>query len=191
MNTIYFVTGNNDKFEDVRHFFDQHCQDIAIKQCDIDLEEIQSLDLEAVAVDKARKAWQRLKHPVLIDDGGFFVEKYNNFPGVFSKFVFQGIGLDGFLKLVEHGDKAHFQLKLVYYYGDNMYQVFDGVSHGTVFLHNTGTDVPSKLPYTKLFKPDGADASLETLRQKGEHHAYTHRGQALQAFVTWYAQHNK
>ena len=54
----------------------------------LDIPEIQTLNQKEVAIDKARKAYEILKQPLIVDDSGFFVNKYNNFPGVLTKFIY-------------------------------------------------------------------------------------------------------
>lgn len=58
---LYFVTGNPVKFQEVSTFFAKYAPQISVKQFDVDLPEIQTLDQTAIAVDKARQAWNLLK----------------------------------------------------------------------------------------------------------------------------------
>ena len=39
---------------------------------------------------------------VLVEDAGLFIDALNGFPGVYSSFIFDSIGLDGILRLLSH-----------------------------------------------------------------------------------------
>lgn len=181
---IYYATGNAGKFEEVKQYMEQYAPQIAIKQFDVDIDEIQSLDQQVVAIDKAKKAYALLKKPLLVDDGGIFLEAYNNFPGTFSKFVFQGIGFDGFFKLTEHNNKAAFILELVYI-DDKIMQNFQGKCEGTIIKPQDLASHP-KLPFTAIFKPNGSTKTLAELRNTPEFIKYSFRQQALQKFLNWH-----
>jgi len=71
--TIAVATGNNGKFAEIKGFLSKHYPNIKVEQCPLDLVEPQSLDLKEVATAKARAAWQILKRPVMVDDGGFLL----------------------------------------------------------------------------------------------------------------------
>jgi non-canonical purine NTP pyrophosphatase (RdgB/HAM1 family) len=183
--TLYYATGNSDKFETVARFIEKNFPHIVLKPCVQDFVEIQSYDQKSVALDKARQAWNFLQEPVLVDDSGVYFEKYNKFPGVLTKYIYQGIGLEGLLKLVEPGDCATFRLHLVYWYGPEQYEIFEGFCAGKITNQKEfiGT---LQFPYDTLFIPDGTDKTYAELRQLNEHDAYDYRIQALKSFLYWY-----
>ena len=86
------MTNNAGKFEEVTDFFNRVPATFRVEQYAIDIDEIQSLDQKIVVLDKVRKAFNAVKQPLLLDDGGLFFAAYNQFPGTLSKFVFQGLG---------------------------------------------------------------------------------------------------
>ena len=96
---IYYATGNSGKFEEAQDCIKKHAPFIELKQLDVDIEEIQTLDQETIALDKARKAFKTVGKPVLVDDAGIFFDKYQNFPGTLSKFIFKTLCFDGVFKL--------------------------------------------------------------------------------------------
>src|SRR5690242_7385651 len=97
--TLYFVTTNAGKFEEVKKWINELDPSIDLIQVSLDIPEHQSLDVHKVALAKAIDAWNLVKKPLLIDDGGIYLEKYNKFPGTLSKFVADGIGIEGILTL--------------------------------------------------------------------------------------------
>ena len=186
MKRMYYATGNSGKFQEVSHFFKTYMPEIEILMCDRDFPEIQTLDQRTIAVDKARQAWEFLQQPVLADDAGIYFEKYNNFPGVYTKFVYEGIGMPGLLKLVDPGDRATFKLTLAYYHGKHQCEVFEGIVAGHI-AHQTIFPSHPKLPYDALFVPDNSgNRTFAQLRTTGEDVQFNYRVHALKKFLVWY-----
>ena len=188
-NEIYYATGNAGKFEEVKNYIEQYAQDIFIEQFDIDIEEIQSLDQKAIAIDKAKKAFALLNKPVLVDDGGIFFDAYPLFPGTMSKFIFQAIGFEGLFKLAQENNKAAFILNLVYTDG-NIMQIFEGRCDG-IIVKPTNLDTHPQLPFTAIFKPHGSDKTFAELRGTSEYVNYSFRQRALKQFIEWYKKTNQ
>lgn len=184
MSELYYVTSNSDKFELVYRYLERNAPNIQLKPCAHDLIEIQSYNQEEVAIDKARQAWKLLQKPVLIDDAGIYFEKYRDFPGVFTKFVYHALGRDGLRKLVVPGDRACFRLTMVYWYGPEQYATFIGECQGHIvdqvqFVPGLGS------PYDALFAPVEDPRSFAELHATGEHEQYHYRLKALQKFLHW------
>lgn len=181
---IYFVTGNSRKFEEVKKWLAELDPFIDLKQADIDLPEIQSLDVEEVAVLKAKEAWKLIQKPLLIDDGGMYIDHYNKFPGTLSKHVFQAIGLEGLWLLAKDNPRGRFANCLVYATSENDHHIFYGVSHGTI-IDIAGREYDKKMPYTYVFIPDGTTKTFAQIRGTDEEKPLHHRYKSLQAFVNW------
>ncbi len=184
---IYYATGNTGKFEEVQDFINRNNHDITIKQADIDLIEMQTLDQKSIAIHKAQQAFEKLQKPVLIDDSGVYFEKYHRFPGTLTKFVYHGIGFEGILKLVEDDHRATFLLYLIYIDGPDSYKIFEGKCEGTIvppkeFLAH------SELPYDDIFLPHGSTKTYAQMRGTQEIEQYAYRLLALKKFLNWYNQ---
>jgi len=183
--TIYYVTGNSGKFADVAAYMTLYAPEIALMQYDTDIPEIQSLDQRAVAIDKARQAYQHLQSPVLVDDSGIYFDQYHEFPGVLSKYIFQALGLAGIKRLMNTGDWASFRIHIVFYYAPEQYEVFACVSPGTIMYQDQFLP-PASLPYDQLFVPEGTNMTHAELRAKGLINNFDHRIAALKNFIAWY-----
>ncbi len=181
---LNYVTGNNGKFEEVRDFLvHQQCQ-FELVQTPLSIVEIQSMDQKEVALDKARQAYAVIKKPLLVDDAAIYFCKYNQFPGVFTRYVYDGIGMDGMFKLVEPGDRAYFLLYLVYVDVAGHEQVFEGRCDGAIVKPEVFKAHPS-LPFDDIFLPDGSTQSYAELFGTPAFAAFAYRLQAVQAFLTW------
>jgi non-canonical purine NTP pyrophosphatase (RdgB/HAM1 family) len=184
-NKIAYVTTNTGKFKDVHDFCAIHAPDITLEQVPIEIEEIQSIDQKAIAIDKVKKAWEIAKRPLLIDDAAIYFERYNKFPGTLSKFVFKGIGFEGIKRLIDEGDKAFFLLYLVYITGPDEIYIFEGRADGILTKPDV-FDATPELPFDTFFIPNGSTKTYSKLRGTSEWHKYFYRLCAFKKFIAWY-----
>lgn len=187
---ILYATGNTGKFAEVASFITEHEPSIKLIQLATDIPEMQTLDLCAIAIDKAKTAWELAQEkypntPILVDDAGIYFEKYNQFPGSLTKYIWHGLGFDGMKKIFEEGEAAKFLLYMVYITGPKTYEIFEGCCEGTLVKPTQFTANPS-LPYDAIFKPHGSEKTYEQLRDTPEAKKYLYRLRALQKFLTWY-----
>jgi len=186
MHELYYATGNHDKFSTVGRYLAGERPEIILKQCAHELIEIQSDELEQVAIDKARQAWNILQKPVLVDDAGIYFDNYNKFPGVMTKYVFNGIGFEGLYALTKPGDTAYFRLYMVYWYEPQKYIVFESSCAGYI-SHQTLYKATESSPYNQLFIPNGCDKTLaQMICENGHCQEYDYRIAAVKKFLNWY-----
>jgi non-canonical purine NTP pyrophosphatase (RdgB/HAM1 family) len=183
--TVYFVTSNTAKIEEVMAYLKVHaCPFLELRHESLDIEEIQTLDQQSLTRDKARKAWAALKKPILIDDGAIYFARYNNFPGPLAKFVAQGLGFEGLKRIIEDGDRATRVLYLAYCDGGEPV-LFEGRSEGTLVIPDEIGD--PRFPYNSFFIPDGAEQTNEHMRGLiAQHGKEFYRIKALQKFLAWF-----
>lgn len=88
MNTsqkIIYVTGNSYKFQIAKKQLKN--SPFRLIQKKLDTPEIQNESVQKVAEFSARWASDFLNAPVVVSDGGCYIEALNNFPGPFIKYV--------------------------------------------------------------------------------------------------------
>ena len=56
--------------------------------------EIQSDSQEEVSIDKAQKYYELLKNPLVVMDSGLFIKSLKGFPGVYTKYALDTIGIE-------------------------------------------------------------------------------------------------
>lgn len=150
-----FISGNECKIKTAQNILGKDTFNITR----IDLQEIQSLDVEEVAREKAKTAYDILRQPVLVDDTALYIDNMNGFPGAFVKFYYTTIGLDGMIKHHE-GSKCFGKTVLVYYDGKEM-NVYEGIVHGKIASEiHYGSDNHGWDP---IFIPDGYSVPLTKL----------------------------
>jgi non-canonical purine NTP pyrophosphatase (RdgB/HAM1 family) len=179
---IVIVTSNNGKFEEIKRYIHQLAPTITVEQSCIEVPEYQDMDIEVVAVGKAEYAWNMLKKPLLIDDGGIYLEKYTKFPGAFSKHVYEGIGLEGIWLLAKEDPRAYFLNCMVFKDSEDTHHIFEGRNNGTL-IAPTGSMAHKQLPYRSIFVPEGYDQTLDALWTHNEDPHIHHRYQAVEKLV--------
>lgn len=184
---IAYVTGNQGKYQEVSDYLAREHSAVQLEQVSLPIHEIQSLDQRAVALDKARQAYQALQRPLLVDDAAIYYCKYNQFPGVFTRYVYTGIGMEGMFKLIEPGDRAYFLLYLVYVDGRGNEHVFEGRCDGSITKPAVFKAHPD-LPFDDIFIPDGSLLSYADLFGTPAFSDFAYRLQAIKKFVQWLAE---
>src|SRR3972149_1427183 len=97
MKKIYIATTNKGKVEEISEMLK-----IPLEFAKLELDEIQSMDLEYVARKKAEEAFKILKKPVIVDDVGVYFKAWNKFPGPFVKYIHILLGNKKLLELFRH-----------------------------------------------------------------------------------------
>jgi non-canonical purine NTP pyrophosphatase (RdgB/HAM1 family) len=95
--TITFVTSNSNKVRAVLEHTEPFGVNVVHKM--LPLVEPQADTIEEVALSKAKQAYQQCAAPVLVEDGGFCIDELSGFPGPYTKYVLQTIGVGGLLRL--------------------------------------------------------------------------------------------
>lgn len=156
---IYFATGNEIKLKDAQKRIGK---DIILKQAKLDIVEPQSLDQEYVCTQKTREAFKILNEPVFCEDSGLYIEKYNSFPGVLTKFVLKGIGLEGIEKLIEEGEPAYY-LDVIVYKDIEREIIVSTKQKGYLTKKNKSKKVLQNSLFDSLFIPDGFNLVVNDL----------------------------
>jgi len=143
-DTIYFITSNNYKFNEIERMFQKEKISYMLRQNTIDTTEIQATSIKEVALFKVNSVKGKLNNSYFIEDAGFFIDiPLNGFPGVYSKFVLNTIGNKGILKLIDNfkNTKAHFEAVIALYFQPmNKTLLFEGLVEGKVSETIRGTN---------------------------------------------------
>ncbi|MEF8851297.1 MAG: non-canonical purine NTP pyrophosphatase [Haloarculaceae archaeon] len=111
--SLRFVTTNPGKVREAREYLDT-----PVTQLAFDTPEIQSDDLGAVAAHKAREAYRHAGEPVIVDDSGLFVDALDGFPGPYSSYVYETLGVERVWRLVRAEDDRGAAFRAVVAYCD-------------------------------------------------------------------------
>ena len=127
-----------------------------------DVPEIQSNDQAAVSVDKALKYYELLKRPVVVMDSGLFIDELNGFPGVYTKYALDTIGIDRIIQLLGGAARAYTQRTITYFDGDKP-QTFTLKLRGALFKEPRGDNGRN---YDRYFLPDNHDKTLAEMNDE-------------------------
>ena len=182
---IPYVTTNKGKFQEISHFLTEYTHlPFFLAQEAFETTEIQSDDQKEIAGHKAREAWNHFKRPLLVEDAGFFFEKYHNFPGTFSKWIFKSLGFKGVSKLYQPGEKAYFKVTLCFIENPESLHFFTVESHGT--LAAPSANYNAHLPYSALFIPDGYTENYQKLSDAKSPGDFYPRKMVIKKFIEWF-----
>lgn len=182
-NHITIVTSNHGKFEEIKRYLTLLAPTITIEQADLEVPEYQDMDIQGVAIGKAEYAWNIIKKPLLIDDGGLYIEKYNRFPGAFSKYVFEGIGLEGIWLLAQDDPRVYFLNCMVYKDSEDTHHIFEGMNKGRLIAPTGITMAHKQLPFRSIFVPEGYSKTIDELWLEKQDHTMNHRYKAVEKLV--------
>lgn len=141
----------------------------------IDIPEIQSLNLDEVIRDKAQKAYQILKKPVLVEDISFEMKALNGLPATFIKFFLKTLGTEGTVALTYGKDTKTKVTAAVAIYDGKSLKIFKGSIWGTLSKKDRGK---YGFGFDKVFIPNGASLTLAQMPPSVKN-KISHRAKAL------------
>ena len=194
--TIRFVTSNEGKVREAREYLTDD-----VEQINYDYTEIQSDDLGDIAVAGAKEAFEETggDDPVLVDDAGLFVDALGGFPGPYSSYVEDTVGVERVWNLAEMEDseanaseqssgdeprdanrRAKFRCVVAYYDGEET-RTFEGAVPGRIVAPRGD----GGFGYDPIFEHEGETMAEMSTERKN---AISHRGRALAKFADWLAE---
>lgn len=185
-STIYFVTRNIHKFNEVLDLFTKENVNYDLKQIDIETIEIQADSIKDIALFKLDSVKDKIDGSFFIEDAGFFVDDpLKGFPGAFSSYVLKTIGNEGILKLINDYDitNAHFSAIIALYFKPlEEVLLFEGNVKGKVSKTIRGT---GGFGFDPIFIPDETPDKTFAELSMEEKNSFSHRGQALKKLISF------
>ena len=208
---LHYVTTNPGKLHEAR----QYLGDETITDYDYDYTEIQSESLAAIAAEGAREAYREVGAPVVVDDSGLFIESFEGFPGPYSSYVEDKLGIETVWALAQTVEDraASFRCVMAYCDGEPFDASPDPINRedraaaaagdSAAAIDDDTDALPVKLfvgsvrgtiveprgdggfGYDPIFEHDGSTFAELSSEEKN---ALSHRGRALAKFADWYDQ---
>ncbi len=110
---IRFATTNEGKLHEAREYLDE-----PVRQLEFDYLEPQAEDLATVAAHGARAAYRHAGEPVVVDDSGLTIDAFGGFPGPYSSYVEDKLGIERVWRLAEREDDRAGAFRAVVAYCD-------------------------------------------------------------------------
>ncbi|MEM4717256.1 MAG: XTP/dITP diphosphatase [Desulfurococcaceae archaeon] len=174
MTEICIVTSNEHKFKEISKVAEEY--NVKVHMCPGLKLEIQSLNLEEIVVKSAMLAYIYLNKPLLVEDAGLFIDALNGFPGPFSSYVYNTIGIQGILKLMKgvSNRKACFRSVVALIVNNNIFKT-SGEICGEIVSEPRGS---FGFGFDPIFKPCGVDKTFAEM-EIDEKNKYSHRAKSV------------
>ncbi|MBS7288501.1 MAG: XTP/dITP diphosphatase [Candidatus Freyarchaeota archaeon] len=180
---VLFATGNKHKFHEAEIVLSKY--GLSVEQWAVKRLEVQSESLEEIA--KTSLAWLMLEkypeYPFFVEDAGLFVNALNGFPGPYSSYVFNKIGNEGLLKLMDgvENRRAEFISVVAFTEGKEIL-VFEGRTSGFISYMARGE---RGFGFDPVFIPEEGDGRSFAELDVEEKNRMSHRAKALRKLAEW------
>lgn len=176
-HNLTFITGNAAKAK----YLSEHFH-LPIPHVKLDLPEIQSLDLNAVVEDKARRAYGIIKSPVLVEDVSLSFTALQSLPGPLIKWFLEALGNDGLCTMLNtHHDRSAVAKVAFAVCDESGVHVFDGAVEGTIAPTPRGE---TNFGWDPIFIPNGYTKTWAEMTPN-EKHETSMRKIALEKLTTF------
>ncbi len=181
------ATGNHHKYEEALEVLSE--MGVELRHLKVDRVEIQADDLAAIAVFSLDQLEEAKERPIIVEDAGLFINRFGGFPGPYSSYVLETIGLEGVLKLMEGvGERAaSFRSVVAFRHGEETH-CFRGSVKGRIAHSIRGT---AGFGYDPIFIPDEGDGRTFGEMRSEEKNALSHRARAFKALGEWLTKHSQ
>jgi XTP/dITP diphosphohydrolase len=182
--SVYFATGNKNKYLEATRIASSFSIDL--KFLDFEKQEIQSRNVAEIASHAAMHAAQSTGKSVVAEDAGFFVHALDGFPGPYSSYVFDTLGMNGILRLTRdaRNREASFQATVAYCEPSRTPICFTGIVRGSLAQRPKGSH---GFGFDPIFVPREGDGRTFAEMSAVEKNLFSHRGKAFTKFCKWFA----
>jgi len=164
---INFVTSNRSKFLALQKHVAPY--GFTVVQVELPLIEPQYSSVEEVSYSKALQAFERIQESVVVEDSGFSIDELSGFPGPYTKYVLETIGVAGLLRLAEplQSRTCRFISVLTYINTQEKAVTFsDRNGTGTLALAVDETDCEEMWSdLWRIFIPDGVTSPMTAISE--------------------------
>ena len=194
MSKINFITSNKGKVKSLEQSLKLNNINVSVNAQNLDIIEPQFDTVQEVSKFKAMKAFETLKEPVLVEDGGFSVFELKGFPGVYTKYALKTLGADGILKLMLGVENRAAKFVSIATFVNENGEVFQFEREGGEFeISKEKVDIQSPFAWSELWKIiylKEYNKNLCELSEQEVSEYYSRAGTngSIQKFVKWYAE---
>lgn len=173
--TLYFVTGNKGKVSEAKESIP------SLKQVDIDLPEVQSMDVHEVIRAKLEAAKKSHVGKLVVEDTALSIGGLGGLPGPLIKWFLASLPLEKIAQLVEaSGDASAEALTVVGYHDGKEVRFFEGRMQGKIVLPRGERG----FGWDRMFQPDGHEKTLGEMKVE-EKNRMSMRKEAFSQLAEW------
>lgn len=163
---IVYVTSNPGKIHSLQTVLDTVGISVIPHTLE-NLEEIQANTAQEVAGHKARTAYAIVRKPLVVQDSAFIIPSRNGFPGPYTKYILETVGVEGLLRLIgEEETPCAFEESLVYKDAFSL-ESFTTLVEGTLITQKRGLEKShATSPLWQVFIPKGQEKTLAEMSEE-------------------------
>jgi XTP/dITP diphosphohydrolase len=177
---IRFLTKNEGKFRELKQLLDQ--RRITLIRESTEIHELQTQDMDALIRDKVLKAFERVRHPLIVDHTGLKFDLLKGFPAGLTSVFYDTLGDEGIASLIGASANPNVTaVTLIAYCDGRRIYSFRGEARGTVATHPRGKD---GFQWDVLFVPAGYERTYAQLGLKKKNEISMRR-RAFDKFATF------
>jgi len=164
MRGVTFITGNQNKADYLAKYLG-----FPVKHVKLDLDEIQSLDLQEIVEHKVRQAYDKIKSPVIVEDVSLEFVALGRLPGPFIKHFLDEMTEETICSLVDGKSRqATARCVFGYYDGDKL-ELFAGQLKGEIPQTPSGNN---GYGFDRIFIPEGYNMTRASLDEADDQKTY-------------------
>ncbi len=183
---VKFITSNKHKFEEVRVLFEKKSSSIELSWIKLKYPELQGNSLAEIAIGSLGTVLSALtterNEYYFLEDAGLFINILKGFPGPYSSYVFETLGWEGILSLL-NGKKdrnAEFRSVCAVYYNGEI-RTFTGTIKGRISSQGRGKQ---GFGFDPIFVPEGANETFAEMSIE-EKNRFSHRVRSVSLMIDW------
>lgn len=172
---IKFITGNKDKFEEVKSMLG-----LPLAQLDLDLPEIQEIDAQEIVKQKLLAAEEHSTGEYIVEDTSLYLDCLGGkLPGPLIKWFIKAIGNEGIVEMTQKFGNDGVEARTIIGYAKKNGEMnfFEGSLRGRIVSARGNKD----FGWGPIFQPDGYDKTFGEM-ERDEKHNISMRSIALRKF---------
>ena len=179
---VYFATKNKGKYAEAAKIASEY--GVQLAHLSLEKHELQDDDLSKIVSFAVEEAVRESKRDcVVAEDAGFFVESLQGFPGPYSSYVYDKLGVEGILKLMKDvTQRSAYFCSALAYSQKGRFSCFEGKVRGTVSLSPRGAQ---GFGFDPIFIPVDGDGRTFAEMDIAEKNRFSHRAIAFRNFFEW------
>jgi non-canonical purine NTP pyrophosphatase (RdgB/HAM1 family) len=165
MTNVTFITGNQNKADYLSKYLGY-----PVDHMKLDLDEIQSIDLNEIVKHKVKQAYELIKKPVIVEDVALEFDALGGLPGPFIKFFVEKVPFEVICSMIGKKLTRKATAKCIFgYYDGKDLELFEGSLGGEIAKTPSGNN---GYGWDKIFIPEGYIITRASLDEENDKKTY-------------------
>ncbi len=159
MKNVTFITGNQSKANYLSKYLGH-----PVKHLNLNLDEIQSTNLDEIVEHKVRQAYTKIKKPIIVEDVSLEFVALGNLPGPFIKFFVKKVPFEVICSMIKSGMTRKATARCVFgFFNGKDLKLFKGHLDGKIAKTPSGN---KGFGWDKIFIPQGYSVTRASLSEE-------------------------